>query len=129
MITSVAQARADLWGLFASDANGTPVPALWNLGVVGAFGYEPKSVPKGTAVTAFVVNMTPDRFIYEVRVYRSLGDDVVKAQDDLDAVVDAVDGLLGVTGRWGPSSWAFGQTGEGDALLATCRLERIREDF
>jgi hypothetical protein len=127
---TLAQARAELAALVCSDlTNFTPVPALAGLGVVAVYPSEPVSPLKPLSVTIWVTGFDPNEFTYEVRVYRSLDSDVIKAQQDFDAVVWMVDRLIGATGRYGPSAWTMGTNGEQDGLLAFCRLTRGREDF
>lgn len=127
---TLAAARTELAALLCADpSDNTPVPALAALGVVAAYPSEPISPLKPLSVTIWVTGMDSDEFTYEVRVYRSLDSDVVKAQQDFDAVVWAVDRLIGATGRYGPSAWTLGTNGEQDGLLAFCRLTRGREDF
>jgi hypothetical protein len=127
---SLAAARAELIALVCADTeNFTPVAALAGLGVVAAYPSEPINPQKPMSVTIWATGMDPDFYTFEVRVYRSLDTDVLRAQQEFDGVIDVIDAMLGATAHFGPSAWTMGTTGEQDALLASCRLTFGRDTF
>lgn len=118
--TSIAAAKAELYGLL-SGAN-LPSP------VVAAYDYEPLSgqMAKPTALTISTAGMDPDFYLLAVRLYQSTDVDVQAAQATLDTLILTVENKL--TSGFGVASWAVEYAADLDALVATCVLPVGRED-
>lgn len=129
-MTTIAQGRAELAALLCADpVNYTPVGALSQVGVVAVYPTEPVTPRKPLSVSIFWAGLVPEYINYEVRVYGALDAGVEQGQSNFDDAVWVIDALIGSTGRFGPSDWSSGVTGERDGLLATNRLRLVRDDF
>lgn len=82
------------------------------------------------SVTIATAGMTPDDWVFAVRIYASTERlDAKTAQDQLDLLLPAVDAKVGSNGGFGPSDWEVTFDPDLDALVATNILNVGRETF
>lgn len=115
---SIAHAKAELYALLNGNVSG----------VTTTFPCEPRIADKPVSVSVFTMGMDPTDYLLGVRIYRQADDDAQAAQDDLDALIMAVDVVLGSTARFGPSNWLVEYDPVIDWWIATSQITVGRED-
>ncbi len=97
-------------------------------GVTKAYSYEPTpgQLAKPTAITISTAGWDLEFWLVALRVYQSVEVDAEGAQENLDAVMTAVEAQL--TSGFGMAGWAVEYVADLTALVATCILPVGRED-
>lgn len=120
---------AEVFGLLAADANGTPEDALVTAGCSKVYDVEPGAPGwvKPCSVTIAPAGIDPTDWLVAVRVYV---DDQYpgRSQDLLIDVTVAVDAILGDGEGYGPSRWDMGWQPELGCWIASTTLLVGRED-
>jgi hypothetical protein len=127
--TTLQNTLTEMYGLLASDANGTPVTALANAGATKVYPHEPGAagVVKPCGVTISPSAIEPLEWGVALRVYvADLTPD--KAQDLLIDVPVAIDALLAAGQGYGPSNWEMGWEQDIGCWAAVSTLRVGRED-
>jgi hypothetical protein len=117
---TIGAAKTELLGLLS----GANLPA----GVTKAYGYEPTpgQLAKPTAITISTAGWDLEFWQVALRVYQSIEVDAEDAQENLDAVMSAVEGKL--TSGFGMAAWTVDYLFDLNALVATCIIPVGRED-
>jgi hypothetical protein len=118
--TSLAASKAELHSLITTGG----LPS----GLTAAYDHEPLPghLQKPTALTISTAGMTAVDYLIALRIYVTAEPDAEKAQDDLDALIMAVDGRM--TSGFGPSNWDVNYDVELNAFVATNIFLVGRED-
>lgn len=118
--TGLAASKAELYGLITTGG----LPTL----VTAAYDHEPLPghLQKPVALTISTAGMTAVDYLIALRIYVTAEPDAEKAQDDLDAVIMAVDDRM--TSGFGPSNWDVSYDGELNAFVAVNVFNVGRED-
>lgn len=118
---TIGAAKAELLAL----VSGAALPA----GVTKAYGYEPipGQMAKPTAITVSTAGWDLEFWQVALRIYQTMEVDAEDAQENLDAVMNDVEGKL--TSGFGMAAWTVEYLVDLNALVATCILPVGREDF
>lgn len=127
--TTLQNTLTELYGLLASDANGTPRTSLATAGCAKVYDREPGAGGwvKPASITMFPSGLEPTEWTVDLRVYvdNQYGE---RAQDLLVDVTVAADVLLAAGAGYGPSRWDMGWSPDLDCWVSTCTLQVGRED-
>lgn len=98
--TSVAAAKAELFGMVSAGAQRCVVP-----GVASAYDHEPGSgrATGRIALTVTTAGIGPDEWTFALRLYADAGADPAGVHAALDVIMPAITDL--VSHRWGPENW------------------------
>lgn len=127
--TTFQNSLAEVFGVLAADAAGTPEAALVTAGCKRVYDVEPGASGwlKPCSMTVAPEAIDPEFWMIAVRVY--VDDQYgARAQDLLVDVTVAADSLLKAGEGYGPSRWALGWQPDLSCWLATTSLMVGRED-
>lgn len=104
---TLANAKTELFGLLGTATTYVPVSSLVTAGVVKVYDHEPRpgDALKGCFVTVEWAGMTPEYWLFAVRVYVSGDVNAKSASDYTLAAAVAVDALVN-NGGFGGSEWS-----------------------
>lgn len=128
---TLANAKAELFGLLGTADTYEPVASLSSAGVVKVYDHEPRpgDALKGCFVTVEWGGMSPEYWAFTVRVYMSADVSAKKASSTVLNVSARVDGLVD-NGGFGPSDWTGPQwVEELNAFIATHTVVCGRADL
>jgi hypothetical protein len=129
--TTLEEARALLFAALDVAVVNNVVGAGGQPAVTKVFDHEPH--PKETAqpgwVTIFATGVTPDDWLFAIRIYQTIDVDQHEAQTNIGVVIDAIDAALASATNVGPSQWTIGFTDNLDAVVAQSDVEIGREDY
>lgn len=122
--TSLAAAKTELYDLLYSG--GAPTVS----GVAAVYRYEPHAggAAKPASLTISTLGMTPDAYLFALRIYVTADIDAKQAQDLMDGLIQAVDAKVASSGGFGPSQWDVTYEADLGLFMAVNILRPGRED-
>lgn len=125
-MTTLADRKSELDALLRNTDDTSKVT-----GVTAAFDHEPANYAGLPPVftTCVVGGMTPESWLFVVRLYISMSADAAQAQRDLGTLMPAVDRAIGADSHFGPSEWESDVNREIGCVVATNTLQVGREDY
>lgn len=127
--TTFQNALTELYGLLASDANGTPRTGISTAGCAKVYSHEPGAggIVKPCSITLSPAGIDPTDWRVAVRVYAQ-DNNPAKCQDLIVDVTVAAGTLLAGGQGYGPDRWDYEFVDEIKAWVASSEVMVGRED-
>jgi hypothetical protein len=127
---TLTNTKSELHALFCADtASGRPHADLAAVEVKKVWKGEPRQVDGVLEMSVATAAVTPEDWVFAVRLYAKADDGTIDAQDRIDAALPAVDDRLMTNAGFGPFNWEIEWREDLVVWVATATVNAGRNDY